>query len=69
MTEELTVHGMTCQGCEEVVETALEMADGVTAADADRYEDIAVVESAADAELDRDELAAKVELAGYEPAV
>lgn len=62
MTTEITVEGMTCEGCEEVVEEALEMADGVESAEADRYEDVAVVEGDADV----DELIEKVDLAGYE---
>jgi len=62
MATELTVDGMTCQGCEAVVETALEMADGVDAASADRYESVAEVEGDADPET----LVTKVEMAGYE---
>lgn len=62
MATELTVDGMTCQGCEAVVETALEMADGVDAAEADRYESVAEVEGDADPET----LAEKVEMAGYD---
>jgi copper chaperone CopZ len=62
MTTELTVEGMTCQGCEEVVEKALEMADGVEEASADRYEDVAAIEGDADTET----LVTKVEMAGYE---
>jgi len=61
MATEITVEGMTCQGCEEVVESALQMASGVEDADADRYEDVATVEGDADV----DELVQKVELAGY----
>ncbi|WP_121823464.1 heavy-metal-associated domain-containing protein [Halostella salina] len=64
MATELTVDGMTCQGCESVVETALEMADGVDDAEADRYESVAEVEGDADVET----LAEKVEMAGYEPS-
>lgn len=66
MTTELTVEGMTCEKCEEVVEQALEMADGVQDADADRYEETAVIEG--DVE-DPAVLVEKVELAGYEAAV
>lgn len=62
MATEITVEGMTCEGCEEVVEDALQMADGVESADADRYEDVAVVEGDADVE----DLVEKVDLAGYE---
>ncbi|MFT4891392.1 MAG: copper chaperone [Halobacteriales archaeon] len=62
MTTELTVNGMTCEGCEEVVEHALNMVDHVEDADADRYENVAVVEG----DAERDVLIQKVELAGYE---
>lgn len=62
MSTEITVEGMTCEGCEEVVEEALQMADGVESADADRYEDAAVVEGDANV----DDLVEKVDLAGYE---
>ncbi len=65
MTEEITVTGMTCQGCEAVVEMALEMIDGVESADADRYEDRAVVDTAETVDVTAEELASKVELAGY----
>lgn len=64
MPTELTVNGMTCQGCEQVVEEALQMVDGVESADADRYENVAVVES--DTELNVDALVERVEMAGYE---
>lgn len=63
MTVELTVTGMTCPGCEDVVEQALEMANGVESADADRYEDTAVVE--ANGDVDPTVLADRVVLAGY----
>jgi len=66
MSEELTVTGMTCEGCESVVETAIEMADGVESADADRYEDVVVVETADAVEVDQETLASKAELAGYD---
>lgn len=55
------VKGMTCQGCEDVVETAVELIDGVDAASADRYEE--VVEANGDVSVDL--VAEKVELAGY----
>ncbi|WP_460920029.1 heavy-metal-associated domain-containing protein [Salinarchaeum chitinilyticum] len=62
MSTEITVEGMTCDGCEEVVEEALEMADGVESADADRSDDSATVEGDADVDV----LVEKVEMAGYE---
>lgn len=55
------VKGMTCEGCEEVVETAVELLDGVDEADADRYDEL--VHASGDATID--EVADKVELAGY----
>lgn len=61
MTTEVTVKGMTCEGCESVVETAIELLDGVDSATADRYEDRVVVEGA----VDPGDVAQKVELAGY----
>jgi copper chaperone CopZ len=64
MSTELTVNGMTCQGCEEVVEKALQMVDGVDDAEADRYDNVATVEG--DPEVDVDALVERVEMAGYE---
>jgi copper chaperone CopZ len=53
---------MTCDGCENIVETALEMADGVDEATADRETEEATVDS----DVDADTLVEKVELAGYD---
>jgi copper chaperone CopZ len=58
----LRVTGMTCDGCEDIVETALEMADGVDTASADRDGNEATVEGDAGTEA----LVEKVRLAGYE---
>lgn len=58
----LRVTGMTCDGCEDIVETALEMADGVESASADRETNEVTVEGDAGAEA----LVEKVRLAGYE---
>ncbi len=55
------VTGMTCQGCEDVVETAVNLLDDVEEVDADRYEDI--VEATGDVTVDM--VAEKVEMAGY----
>lgn len=55
------VQGMTCQGCESVVETAVEMLDNVQTVDADRYENVVTVEG----DVTVEEVADKVELAGY----
>lgn len=54
---------MTCQGCESVVETAIEMLDEVESVDADRYENVVTVVGDVTAE----EIADKVSMAGYEP--
>ena len=64
MSTELTVSGMTCEGCEAVVEYAAELADGVESADADRYDDTL----AFDGPGDRNVVAEKVRMAGYEVA-
>ncbi len=61
MSIEARVRGMTCQGCEEVVESAVELADGVEAVDADRYDNVVTVEGDVDAEV----VSEKIELAGY----
>lgn len=62
VTRELTVTGMSCGGCEQSVEEALEGVDGVTDATADRAAETATVEG----EADTDALVAAVEAAGYE---
>lgn len=61
MTTELTVEGMTCGGCEQNVESALERVDGVDSASADRDAETATVEGDADA----NSLVDAVEDAGY----
>ena len=63
MAIELTVDSMTCEGCEDIVEGALEDVDGVDSAEADRHEDTATVEG------DADDLVEAVEMAGYEGQV
>lgn len=55
------VTGMTCQGCEDVVETAVNLLDGVEEVDADRYADL--VEAKGDVTVEM--VAEKVEMAGY----
>lgn len=45
MRTELTVEGMSCGGCENAVETALENIGGVTAAEADREHERATVDA------------------------
>ena len=56
------VHGMTCQGCESVVETAVGFLDDVESVSADRYENVVEVTGDVTAE----EIGQKVELAGYD---
>jgi len=62
MPTELTVQSMTCEGCERIVESALEEVDGVEDAEADRHDGVATVEGDADVE----EMVAAVDRAGYE---
>jgi len=62
MTQTITVEGMTCEHCEQTVEEALEEAEGVTSATADRDSESATVEGSAE----RDELVTVVEDAGYD---
>lgn len=63
MSTQLTVRGMSCDGCESSVEDALEALDGVTAAHADNEADAVTIEG----EVDLDQARAAVEEAGYEP--
>ena len=58
---EITVEGMSCEGCEQSVEDALASVDGVTDAKADRESERATVEG----DADPDDLVAAVEKAGY----
>jgi copper chaperone CopZ len=62
MATELTVSGMTCEGCEEVVEKALELDEDVESADADRHEGVVSVEGPAE-EAD---LVERIRMAGYD---
>ncbi|MCG1002730.1 MULTISPECIES: heavy-metal-associated domain-containing protein [Halobacterium] len=62
MTTTLTVEGMGCAGCEDIVENALSGVDGVEGATVDHEDGVATVEGDADAES----LLQAVEFAGYE---
>lgn len=62
MTLTITVEGMSCEGCEDAVETALGDVPGVTDARADRDRAVAEV----DGDADTAALVAAVEEAGYE---
>lgn len=62
MATTLTVDGMSCEGCEEVVEGALEEVAGVESAEADRESGTATVEGDAEPDL----LVEAVDFAGYD---
>jgi len=62
MTTTLTVEGMGCEGCEDIVENALSGVNGVDEASADYEDGVASVEGDADTES----LVGAVEFAGYE---
>ena len=62
MATELTVQGMTCEGCEEIVEDAVENVSGVEDVEADRHDRTVTVEGDAEAE----DLVEAVDMAGYE---
>ncbi|MEF8774203.1 MAG: cation transporter [Halobacteriales archaeon] len=62
MATELAVESMTCEGCEDSVESALEDVEGGKSAAADRHEDVAVVEGDAAVE----DLVEAVDMAGYQ---
>lgn len=61
MATELTVESMTCDGCESIVEDALEDVDGVEGAEADREEDLVTVEG----DADKDDVVEAIDMAGY----
>lgn len=63
MPIELTVTGMTCQGCEAVVEHAVSLVDNVEEVEADRSEERVVVDATAG--VDAETLVEKIEMAGY----
>lgn len=63
MSTQLTVHGMSCGGCEESVEEALAELDGVTGVEADSDADTVTIEGGVDPALARE----AIEDAGYEP--
>ncbi|MFB6120202.1 MAG: heavy-metal-associated domain-containing protein [Halobacteriaceae archaeon] len=58
----LSVQGMSCDGCEEIVEDALEEVSGVEEAEADHEADTASVEG----DANPDDLVEAVDFAGYE---
>ena len=62
MATTITVRGMSCEGCEDIVENALEEVDGVESAAADRADDAVTVEG----DADRQDLVEAVGFAGYD---
>ncbi|GAA0272982.1 heavy-metal-associated domain-containing protein [Halobacterium noricense] len=62
--ETLTVTGMSCTGCEQNVENALENISGVTRVDADNEGD--TVEVVVEDDVSDDDLHAAIERAGYD---
>lgn len=61
------VTGMSCNGCEQNVEDALEALDGVTRVEADHESD--AVEVVADDDVSNDDISNAVRDAGYEAVV
>lgn len=64
-TTTLSVTGMSCEGCEEIVEDSLEEVHGVESATADRGAGTATVEGDANDE----DLVEAVDFAGYEASI
>lgn len=62
MATEITVEDMTCEGCEDIVEDALESVSGVDDVEADRETDTATVEGNADVE----DVLEAADMAGYD---
>lgn len=62
MPQEMEIHGMSCEGCEQTVEEALQAVAGVTSVRVDHESDSAVVEGSGNLT----ELVAAVEDAGYD---
>ncbi|WP_439026257.1 heavy-metal-associated domain-containing protein [Haloarchaeobius sp. DT45] len=62
MTTRIRVSDMTYHTHEEIVQTAIEMADGVETVDIDSEERLATVEG----DVSADEILEKVQMAGYD---
>lgn len=62
----IAVSGMSCNGCEQNVENALETTDGVTRVEADHEGD--TVEVVVDEDTADDDLTAAIQDAGYDVA-
>ena len=65
MTKTITVRGMSCSGCEEAVEEALERLPGVISASADHGTDSVEIEG----DEDPSAIVAAVDEAGYEASM
>lgn len=65
MAVTLTVEGMSCEGCEQTVEDALKIVDGVENVQADRTSNSATVKG----DADTDALVNAVNEAGYTASV
>lgn len=61
----LTVHGMTCEGCEASIRRAVGRVDGVAEVSADHVAERVVVRPA---DIDEDAVRAAIEDAGFEVA-
>jgi len=66
MGQTIPVSGMSCDGCEQAVETNLKSLDGVSDADADH--EAGAVDVTLDGDVSDDELHSAVADAGYEAA-
>ncbi|WP_435363776.1 heavy-metal-associated domain-containing protein [Haloarchaeobius sp. DYHT-AS-18] len=62
MTTRIRVTDMTYHTHEDIVQTAIELADGVESVDIDSEEQVATIEG----DVSPDEVLEKVEMAGYE---
>lgn len=65
MAQEITVHGMSCEGCETTVEEALAAVDGVSEVRVNRETDSATIDGTAES----DELIMAIEDAGYDATI
>jgi copper chaperone len=61
MAIDITVDDMTCDGCEDIVEDAVEGVSGVESVEADREDDVVTVEG----DADQDDLVEAIDMAGY----
>lgn len=66
MAQTITVTGMSCEGCEQTVEDALQELDGVTRASADHESE--AVEINTEGSVDTEDIRAAIDDAGYEVA-